>query len=234
MELVAYIASAFIGIFLGVIGSGGSILTIPALVYLFGISPQLATSYSLFIVGVTSLVATISNVKLRLINYRIALLFGSTSVISVLLTRIVLVPIIPQHLFDIGGVAVTYHVFILSLFSILMIAASISMLGNVNPQPKHYDKETQAFSFKIPAFGLGMGLITGLLGAGGGFLIIPILMNSLHVKIKEAAAISLLIIALNSAAGFIGDLGQFDMDWLFLLKVTSLTILGSLVGTKVT
>ncbi|TLV01365.1 sulfite exporter TauE/SafE family protein [Dyadobacter luticola] len=229
MEIMAYLASVLIGISLGLVGGGGSILTVPVLVYLFGVPPLLSTSYSLFIVGSTSLIGAIRNYKNGLLNVRTALLFGATSVTTVFLVRKFLIPQIPNQLFELGDFQVTEPILTMALFGVLMIAASVGMIKDNTQSAKKAQRQGHSF-FKLFAFGTGIGLTTGLLGAGGGFLLIPTLVLLLGMPMKEAVGTSLLIIALNSLIGFAGDLGHFQIDWGFLLTVTSIAIAGLFLG----
>lgn len=238
MEIAGYLASALIGISLGLIGGGGSILTVPVLVYLFGINPLLATSYSLFIVGLTSLIGSYNNFKNNLVSVKTAIYFGAASIITVFLTRKFLVPSIPHHLFTVAGFEFTSSVFTMVLFAILMLAASVSMIKNGNLAAP--DKEcTDCIKFlKLLGYGVTIGIITGLLGAGGGFLLIPALVFLVKLPMKKAIGTSLLIIALNSLIGFAGDLGHFKIDWIFLLTLSTIAIagifMGGILGKKIT
>ena len=128
MEIAGYVASLFIGVSLGLIGGGGSILTVPVLVYLFGISPAVGISYSLFIVGFTSLIGAFNNYRKGLVNFKVALIFGAASITTVFITRKFIIPHIPLLVFKIGSFHVTYSLLVMVLFAILMLAASISMI----------------------------------------------------------------------------------------------------------
>lgn len=230
METIGYIASLLIGISLGLIGGGGSILTVPVMVYLFGLQPLLATSYSLFVVGSTSLVGAFNNLRRGLVNMKAALLFGASSIVTVFLTRKFLVPAIPKTIITIGGLEITESVLTMVLFALLMLIASISMIRNKNvASEKEENKDIIRFD-KLVVYGVAIGLVTGLLGAGGGFLLIPALVILLKLPMKRAIGTSLMIIALNSLIGFTGDLGHFSMDWFFLLKVTLIAIAGIIIG----
>lgn len=228
MEIIGYLASALIGISLGLIGGGGSILTVPVLVYLFHVDALLATSYSLFIVGSTSLVGAARNYLQEQVDVKTALLFGVSSVITVFITRKFIVPSIPSELFSINGNVVTKQVLTLVLFAILMLAASISMIRGKKADPGSAVMDTPFF--KLALYGIMIGLVTGFLGAGGGFLLIPALVLLLRLPMKQAIGTSLLIIAMNSLVGFAGDVGHYDIDWPFLLLITAIAVVGIFIG----
>lgn len=229
MEVIAYVASALIGISLGLIGGGGSILTVPVMVYLFGVNPLMATSYSLFIVGTTSLVGAYQNFRNNLVNIKIALLFALSSITTVFLIRKFIVPVIPTELFFIAGFQVTSNRLTMVLFALLMFVASFSMIKDKLIK----EKKSPAYSeptLRLLVYGVGIGFATGLFGAGGGFLLIPTLVILLGMPMKEAVGTSLMIIALNSLVGFTGDLGHFQIDWFFLLKITAIAMAGLFFG----
>ncbi|MBS1745322.1 MAG: sulfite exporter TauE/SafE family protein [Bacteroidetes bacterium] len=227
MHTAGYIASLFIGLSLGLIGGGGSILTVPVLVYLFGVSPILATSYSLFVVGSTSLIGAYSNWRKNLVDFKTALLFGATSIISVFLTRKFLIHRIPENIY-VGSLHFRFSILTMILFAVLMLLASISM---IRKRQMNSTEKKEGINFTILVFyGIGIGLVTGFLGAGGGFLLIPALVLLLHLPMKKAVGTSLLIIAFNSLTGFIGDTGHLDTDWSFLLTITSIAISGVIIG----
>ena len=230
MELLGYFASALIGISLGLIGGGGSILTVPVMVYLFGVQPLLATSYSLFIVGTTSLIGSVNNFKKGNINLKAALLFGTASIVTVFLTRKFIVPAIPKEIITISGFTVTEPFLTMILFGILMLIASISMITDKSrPEPEKECSECIKF-FKLLGYGISIGLVTGLLGAGGGFLLIPALIFIIKLPMKKAVGTSLFIIAMNSLFGFAGDFGHFNIDWTFLAIITSIAVAGIFIG----
>lgn len=230
MEVVAYLASALIGISLGLVGGGGSILTVPVLVYLFGVSPLLATSYSLFIVGSTSLVGAYQNYRNGLVQVKTALLFGLSSVTTVWLTRKFLIPVIPHHIASFDHFQLTERMLMMGLFAVLMVIAAIAMIRSGKDKTAEPMAPRNLNLPKLLMFGVGIGLTTGLLGAGGGFLLIPTLVVLLGLPMKEAIGTSLFIIALNSLIGFSGDFGHFQINWIFLLKITAIAITGIFIG----
>jgi uncharacterized membrane protein YfcA len=230
MEIAGYIASVLIGVSLGLIGGGGSILTVPVLVYLFGINPVPATAYSLFIVGATSLAGAVPKYKQGLVSLKTALIFGIPAIAAVYATRAWLVPIIPAEVFTLGDFVVTKSVLLMILFAVLMVFASVSMIRDKKVKEETPQKE-QKFNYPmILAEGLVVGVLTGLVGAGGGFLIIPALVLFSGLPMKLAVGTSLLIIAAKSLIGFLGDIGHFDIDWKLMVIVTALAIAGIVAG----
>lgn len=254
MEILGYIAALVIGLSLGLIGGGGSILTVPVLVYMIGLSPVISTAYSLFIVGLTSLVGSYNFYKKGLVSLKTALIFGIPSILAVYATRRYVVPAIPEDLFTLGNLVVTKDVMLMLLFASLMVFASISMIrkkktpattptepvdmadenidteidveGNGTPHPK------PKFNYGgILAEGVVVGTLTGLVGAGGGFLIIPALVLFSKLDMKMAVGTSLLIIAVKSLFGFIGDILNYEIDWMFLGIFSAISIAGIFVGT---
>ncbi len=231
MEIAGYFAALLIGLSLGLIGGGGSILTIPVLVYLFGLPPSIATGYSLFIVGCSSLAGAWKNYRKGNINFKAALYFGITSIVTVVLIRKLLIPILPEHFFMIGSFVVTKSLITMLLFAVVMIIASLNMIKKqvaVIDNPNDH----QIHLTKALIRGVEVGILTGLLGAGGGFLIIPILIFSFHLKMKDAIGTSLLIIAMNSLFGFAGDLFHHQFNWALLLPITAISITGTFIGRR--
>jgi uncharacterized membrane protein YfcA len=229
METIGYLASIAIGIILGLLGGGGSILSIPILVYLFHIDAVMASAYSLFIVGVTSLIGAIPKYKDHLVNVQTGLLFGFPSIASIFITRKWIVPSIPDVVFQLGDFTVSKRFLILGLFAFLMIVASVAMIRGRKDVPADYrDWRTAMLIFE----GLLIGFLTGLVGAGGGFLIIPALVWMTGLPFKTAVGTSLFIIAINSLLGFLGDVLNYPMDWNLLLKISLLAAFGIIIGNK--
>ena len=231
MEILGFVAALFIGLSLGLTGSGGSILTVPILVYLMRLNPVMATSYSLFVVGATSLVGGYKSYRLGLVNFKTVLLFGLPSLVSVYLTRRFLIPAIPDQVFTLGSLVVTRDLLLMVVFALLMILASYSMITKKCCQDW---KINQGAAIPYPLIlteAVVVGLISGMVGAGGGFLIIPALVIFLRLDMKMAVGTSLLIIAANSLFGFVGDIFHYQIDWNFLLIFSALSIAGIFIGS---
>jgi uncharacterized membrane protein YfcA len=230
--ILGFIAAAFIGISLGLIGSGGSILTMPVLVYMMGIDPIVATAYSLFIVGSIALVGGIRSLLLKQVNIKAVFLFGIPAVISVFVTRKFLVPLIPEVIFSNELITITRGLMVMVLFAFLMVTAAYFMIKKPKEKAIEKTKKTGTRRYYVILLeGLIVGAVTGLLGAGGGFLIIPALVLLSGLSMREAVGTSLLIIAIKSLIGFTGDIGQTPIDWWFLIGVSILPVLGIFLGT---
>jgi uncharacterized membrane protein YfcA len=234
MLWVALILAVFVGLSLGLIGSGGSVLTLPIMVYLLNINTILATSYSLCVVGVSSLIGFFQYFKKGWSDLKMALIFGIPSIVSVYFTRAFLLPTIPDVILSVGKMEISKSFFLMLLFAILMLTASVSMIkSGKNNISKSYSENSYQINY-VFVFGEGIivGILTGLVGAGGGFLIIPALVILSGMSMKKAIGTSLLIIAVKSLSGFVGDLqSNMPIDFIFLFEFTGATIVGITLGT---
>jgi hypothetical protein len=230
MEVLGYLAAALIGLSLGLIGGGGSILTVPVLVYLFGMSATAATAHSLFIVGLTALIGSLTYFRRQEVDLRTAVVFGVPSILAVYAVRAYAVPAIPATLFTVGGSPVSRDMGILVLFAALMIFTSVSM---IRPSQPHVQTGDVHYNYGLVlAEGLIVGGLTGLLGAGGGFLIIPALVLMARLPMKLAVGTSLVIIAAKSLIGFLGDVQRHAaIDWALLAGVGAVATAGILIGS---
>lgn len=231
MEIFGYFAALLIGVTLGLFGAGGSILTLPVLYYLFHIEAELGTAYSLFIVGTTALAGAFPNMRRKTINYRAVIIFSLPSLITVYFTRAYLLHWIPDHIAQIGGYVLTKDIALLLFFSMIMIMAAVSMIRSAaRKQSETVEPEKYNYPM-IFAEGAIVGVVTGLVGAGGGFLIIPALVLFAKLPMRMAVGTSLLIIAIKSLFGFIGDIqsGQ-PIEWTFLVTFTAITSAGIFLG----
>lgn len=229
IEIFGYAGALIIGIVLGLIGGGGSILTVPVFVYLFHMEPVIATAYSLFVVGISALVGTLRNMSKKLVDLKIAIVFSIPAFISVYITRKFIVPAIPDELFSVGTFTVTKDFGIMVFFALIMLVASISMIRNPKTQEISKPGSMNNYPFIILE-GLVVGVLTGIVGAGGGFLIIPALVLFAKLPMKKAVATSLLIISIKSLIGFIGDIENLNIDWSFLFLFSLIAIAGIFVG----
>ncbi|AUP80900.1 sulfite exporter TauE/SafE family protein [Flavivirga eckloniae] len=225
--LLGYIGALIVGLVLGLIGGGGSILTVPLLVYLLGYNPVVATAYSLFVVGTSSMVGTYQKHKKGLVDFKTGLAFSFPSFIAVYLSRRYLVPGIPDTLFSFGEYTLTKEMGIMIFFAIIMVLASFSMIkkekknGTTLPSQPYYKTFIQ---------GLIIGTVTGIIGAGGGFLYVPALVVWANIPMKKAVGTSLIIVTINSLIGFIGDVQTLEIEWPFLLFFTLISIIGIIIG----
>jgi hypothetical protein len=234
MELIGFAAAIVMGLSLGLIGGGGSILTLPILVYLFGVDPVLSTAYSLFVVGLTSLIGSASHFKQGNVHLKTAIIFGVPSILTVYAVRKFIVPIIPDPFFSINDFVFSKALFVMVLFAVLMLLASVAMIR----KPKQENQGEGEIKYNYPlifAEGLLVGGVTGLVGAGGGFLIIPALVLLAGLPMKQAVGTSLLIIALKSLIGFTGDLGSGQViDYSFMLLFSGFAVVGIVLGSYLT
>ncbi len=230
MEFLGYAAAIIMGLSLGLIGGGGSILTVPIIVYLFDVDPVTSTAYSLFIVGLTSLIGSLSHLKNGNIHLKTAFIFGVPSILSVYSVRKFVIPVIPDSLFSIGEFTMTKALFVMVLFALLMLMASVSMIRD---KKKEDAEEGVNYNYKLIFLeGILVGGVTGLVGAGGGFLIIPALVLLAGLPMKQAVGTSLLIIAMKSLIGFTGDLASsLHIDYQFMLVFSMFAIAGILGGS---
>lgn len=229
IELLGFAGALLIGVVLGLIGGGGSILTVPIFVYILGIDPVLATGYSLFVVGSAALVGAIRNAQKGMVDFKTGIIFAIPAFIAVYLTRKFLVSAIPNELFSVGGFLVTKSIAIMIFFALIMLLAAYFMIKG----RKDEGNETAEIEYNYPLIiieGLVVGLLTGVVGAGGGFLIIPALVLLAKLPMKKAVATSLMIIAIKSLIGFIGDAQNIEIDWTFLLSFTGVSVIGIFLG----
>ena len=230
MEILGYVGALFIGLVLGLTGGGGSILTVPILVYLMSINPVTATAYSLFIVGTTSTFGAIQNYRKNLVDIKNGFIFAIPSFIAVYLTRKFIVPRIPEIIIE-SPILITKNTFLMLFFAVIMIFGALSVLKKKS-QNTNSEEKRNLFLIGIQTFTIG--IIIGLVGAGGGFLIIPSLILFAKLPMKKAVGTSLFIIAMNSLVGFIGDVQNLEIDWMFLLTFSAISVVGIFLGMYLT
>jgi len=226
MEVLGYLGALLIGLVLGLTGGGGSMLTVPILTYILLINPVTATAYSLFVVGTTSAFGAFQNAKNGLIDFKNGFLFAVPSFVAVYVTRRFLVPEIPEVIIS-NPFVLKKGTFLMIIFGIIMLLAAFSMLKKKSNATEN-QTQTSVYSLIIQTFLIG--IVIGLVGAGGGFLIIPSLVLFVKLPMKKAIGTSLFIIAINSLIGFLGDVQNLPIDWSFLLVFTGLSIIGIFMG----
>ena len=230
MEILGYVGALFIGLVLGLTGGGGSILTVPILVYLMSVSPVTATAYSLFIVGTTSTFGAIQNYRKNLVDIKNGFIFAIPSFIAVYLTRKFIVPRISEIIIE-SPILITKNTFLMLFFAVIMIFGALSVLKKKS-QDNNNEEKRNLILIGIQTFTIG--IIIGLVGAGGGFLIIPSLILFAKLPMRKAVGTSLFIIAMNSLVGFIGDVQNLVIDWVFLLTFSAISVVGIFLGMYLT
>ena len=230
MEILGYVGALFIGLVLGLTGGGGSILTVPILVYLMSINPVTATAYSLFIVGTTSTFGAIQNYRKNLVDIKNGFIFAIPSFVAVYLTRKFIVPRIPEIIIE-SPILITKNTFLMLFFAVIMIFGALSVLKKKS-QDNNNEEKRNLILIGIQTFTIG--IIIGLVGAGGGFLIIPSLILFAKLPMRKAVGTSLFIIAMNSLVGFIGDVQNLEIDWVFLLTFSAISVVGIFIGMYLT
>jgi len=228
MELFGYASLIGVGLLLGMMGGGGSILSVPILVYLFSLDVVVASSYSLFIVGSTSVVGTALKQRDRFIDIPAALQLGLPSVLATFFTRKWIVCSIPDVLFTVGSVEVTRRALLLSVFAVVVIVSSVMVIRS--RQSTSDESTSKSDPFAVILAGLGVGFLSGLAGVGGGFLILPALMLFAGLRFNVAVGSALPIIAMNSLVGFLGGAFSHPVDWIFLASISLLAALGIFIG----
>ncbi len=232
MMVLGLAAALLMGVTLGVFGAGGSILTVPILVFLMGVPASEATAYSLFIVGITAVFGAYTYHKQDLIQFKIGFVFAMPAFVGVYAVRLFLMPALPEHIASFGRYDLSKDALVLIVFSLIMMMAAYAMIQPSKPQPSG---EAKALSFPLIAVeGLVVGAVTGFVGAGGGFLIIPALVILAGLSMKQAVGTSLMIIAFKSLLGFVGDIqAGLVVDWVLLLEMVGLSIMGVLIGERI-
>lgn len=239
LTLFGYLLAGCIGVSLGLLGGGGSVLAVPVLVYVMHVAPKSAIAMTLVIVGTVSLVGVIPHWRRGNVNWRKALIFGSATMVGAFAgAKIANLPFVT------GAMQ-------LLLFAVMMMVAAILMIRKtqrsqssqvpeakaMNPEP--LDSENYLYNEPVCRYcwlwllteGLGIGILTGLVGVGGGFAIVPALVLLGKVPMKEAIGTSLLIISFNSVAGFLGYWGKVELDWHLMVSFTFIAAIGTLMGT---
>lgn len=217
MPLLAFLFAALIGLSLGLLGGGGSILTVPIFVYVLGFEPKQAIGMSLAVVAATSFIGAAGHWRAGTLNPRLALTFGAIAMGG-----------------SFGGARLASYLsgaVQLLLFAVVMLAASFFMFRDRRPAPSPGLEAGHRPIVLLVLAALGVGLLTGLAGVGGGFLIVPALVLLARVPMKQAVGSSLLVIAMNGAVGFVGYLGQIQVDWGLMALFTLVAAGGILLGT---
>ncbi len=221
MTVVALLLGAFIGLALGLMGGGGSILTVPIFVYILGIEAKTAIAMSLAVVGVTSFIGAIGHARANNVHARAAILFAPTAMIGTWLgTKLA------------SQMPASWQ---LVLFAAIMLISASSMLRGGQTKTDQTKTDQTQITISIPGLlliGGFVGILTGVVGVGGGFLIVPALVLLAKLPMKQAIGTSLALIALNSLVGFIGNLGHVMLDWRLMTEFILAASVGILIGIQ--
>jgi uncharacterized membrane protein YfcA len=227
MEFIGYFALIGIGIVLSLIGGGGSLLSVPILVYLFSLDVVTASSYSLFIVGTTSLVGARLKQKEHRVDMQSAIIFSGCSVVAIFFTRKWIVPRIPEEIFLFDNLPITKRILMLGIFALMAIASSLAILLKNDLSSRSLGRPRPKLLIPVS---FSIGILVGSVGVGGGFLILPSLIFFARLPFKIALGTTLLVIGFSSLLGFLGDVMNHEINWVFLLLITSLASLGMIIG----
>ena len=232
-ELITYAASLFVGLSLGMIGAGGSILTVPVFIFVLKIDPLTSSIYSMFIVGISGLAGGLKYIFNKLVDIRTTIVFGIPSVTGVLIARKLIFPSIPDQIFSMGGFVVSKKILFMLCISALMLMASIRMLSTASLKVAPPSVDTKVKTGFLIIQGFIVGIITGLFGIGGGFLIVPALYFWSRLPMKKAVGTTLLIIAMNSLFSFSTSYSAALINWNLLTRFSLGAIIGILIGTRI-
>ena len=227
--MLSLLAVAIVGLLLGLLGGGGSLLILPILVYMVGLEPVAATSYSLLIVGVAALFGAINYWRQGLVSLPSVVSFGLPSVAGVFFIRLAIMPHMPAVLLS-EPIVITKNGFVMTIFAVIVFGSSYSMIHGRRSESSSHGKASTVMSILAGAL---VGLVTGFVGAGGGFLIVPALLLLLKLPMREAVATSLFVIALKSILGFLGDVLVVEgIQWWLLVKMIAAAVIGIGIGVK--
>ena len=229
--ILGYLGAVATGLILGIMGGGGALLSIPVLVYFFHIPASVATGYSLFLIGITATSGAVQNIRKQLVDYNSVLYYGLPSVIAVYAMRRVVMPAIPEDIFTLGSFTLDKNHLILLLLTTVMFTAGYKMI-TAQPEEEAKNQTAEIDYLKLILFAILIGAFLGLVGAGGGFLMVPALVYFAHLPMRKALGTSLVLVAANSFIGFLGDVhSNPNMDWKFLFQFSLFSIAGVFVGS---
>ncbi|MCX2679269.1 sulfite exporter TauE/SafE family protein [Galbibacter sp. EGI 63066] len=229
LQCIGYLGAFVIGTIMGITGCGGSVIAVPVFSYLFLMNMYSTTTYSLFVVGVSALAGVLLKTKTGKIDWQLTTFFALPIFITMFVVRKFLLPSIPDELLRISDITVTRDLAIMVLFGILLVTAAYFMITDEKVKLSRSSDQKNKL-FYVLLLSMGIGLVTGITGTGGGFMIVPVLVVFLKLPIKKAIVTSLLIIAIKSFIGFIGDIGNIDVDWTLLLSFTGISLTGMIIG----
>lgn len=234
LEIIGYFLSIIIGLSVGLLGGGGAILAVPMLVYFFNVDAEIATGYSLVIVAISSVLSIWQKRGIDgNFSLKIFLQFGLPSILMIYITKAIFVPQIPNLLIFSPKIILTKNMFLMMVFSVILLLSSISMLGKSKENELNATPTKEHSIFNIMLSGAFVGFLTGIIGVGGAFVIVPALIFFFSMETKEAIKNSLAIVIANSIVGFYGfSRAAYKIDWMLLVYISAVALIGVVIGSK--
>ena len=227
--MFGFLCAVIMGFTLGLLGGGGSILSVPIFIYVYSYSPIEATSLSLFVVSLTAFIGFLRHLKAGNVEVKQGLLFAIPSLISVFAVRYFIIPALPDVILNLQGFSLTKDLLVLLSFAGVMLYAGFKMIKGRKEIKLENTKDVSVLNFILK--GSFIGAVTGFVGAGGGFLIVPTLHLMFKMPIRVAMGTSLMVIALNSSIGFISSSRLLStIPWSFLLGFSVFSVFGLFIG----
>lgn len=234
IEIIGYFLSVIIGLSVGLLGGGGAILAVPMLVYFFNVDAEIATGYSLVIVAISSVLSIWQKRGIDgNFSLKIFLQFGLPSILMIYFTKAIFVPQIPNLLIFSPKIILTKNMFLMMVFSVILLLSSISMLGKSKENELNATPTKEHSIFNIMLSGAFVGFLTGIIGVGGAFVIVPALIFFFSMETKEAIKNSLAIVIANSIVGFYGfSRASYHIDWMLLVNISAVSLVGVVIGSR--
>lgn len=237
-EGLPYLIGVFIGLALGMTGGGGSLL-LPTFIYLCGFTVQLATGYTLILTGATAAIGVVPRIRKKEVDYATAITLAIPVLIGTLLVRVWLLKMVPEILFEVGGYQLGKRTFVMMIFASIVLLSWATMIGliggNLKSNPNLRSEQPSRYFVILSICGLAIGILTAFIGAGGGVILVPLMVIVMGLEMRTVVGTTLLIVAIKSTIGFAGDLltQGAAIDFVFLAQFLTAMGIGVLLGSAV-